>query len=1028
MRRRDLRTLLHPQKALDRILAAAVRSTRADSGSFILVNPNSGLLDIEASHGLSERAKKVKLRPGEGITGWVASTGKPLRTGDVRKEKRYVAISARIRSEMAVPVEMRGQVVGLLNVDSTAIDAFNETDEARLVDMASEAAQWLALAWEIDQLRLKSRQLTSLVDTAQTIISESNLDEILEQITLQTYRLMKARLCSVFLLNEDSSELVLRACHGGTLLYRDKPNLSTEDSLLGSVLKHRKPVTVVDVVREKGYIQTDIARKERLVSMLAVPLIFAEKAIGVLAVYTQQRHRFSNDEIKLLTTLGDLSAVAIEKGRLLARVVDMEENLRASERLSALGLLAAEIAHEIRNPLTVMQMLFHALMETLELDSTSQRDAELISEKMRQMNRILDQVLSFARSSEPIKEAVHAQQLIDDVFLLTRHKLLQQGIDIRSSVADDLPPFRADRAQVEQVLLNLILNATDAMPKGGTLRLSAALEDLDGEPHLALSVRDNGQGMSPDQIANLFAPFLTYKESGTGIGLAIVKKIMENHQSKVQVESKVGQGTKFKLLFPIVDPHRLRGESNSYAASACDSVSGSAGISRGTYFSTRPWSVPPGATSMLAARRCGEESVPPSKHRDLFRKKRLGQFDVALNGDFVATDRIELSADARFDFQVRLGNFELSDKSGTIAQDDLRGGEHARNLDFTADQQPRALERLDLGLGPPLDPHHQRVQLSGNLRARSRDDLLCRAQLAENFSAHLHAAPGRLHALEGAALGEEHVVVGVQLSRLHAAHDLVAQLEIMEAADALGREGGAGDEIGRAALDAKDFAVRLRRASGALFTRAGQLEIASAGAAIRRDHAFRLALRRLAVGTGHFLERRLFHGLFAAQRHFLQLLESRGPLAARGIPDVIEHLRLGLRTDLDLGHDQVARFQDQRARLDRSRHHAAGGDGQAAERLQVALEFSGQDDVLGHAQLSLEDDAGMNLEGGRVQVGHGGYSIIIAALFAGTSMSRKSPFNLWKEISRIKLKSSLKTCLTPQSPRSPRHIPRCGRG
>jgi signal transduction protein with GAF and PtsI domain len=165
---RDLRMLLHPQKALERILAAAVRSTRAESGSFILLNPNTGLLDIEASHGLSEKAKRVKLRPGEGITGWVATTG-------------------------------RGQVVGLLNVDSTKVDAFSATDEERLIDMASEAAKWLELAWEIDQLRLKSRQLASLVDTAQIIISENNLDEILERITVQTSRLMKAHLCSIFL-------------------------------------------------------------------------------------------------------------------------------------------------------------------------------------------------------------------------------------------------------------------------------------------------------------------------------------------------------------------------------------------------------------------------------------------------------------------------------------------------------------------------------------------------------------------------------------------------------------------------------------------------------------------------------------------------------------------------------------------------------------------------------------------------------------------------------------------------------------
>jgi signal transduction histidine kinase len=553
LRRRDLRTLLHPQKALDRILAAAVRSTRAESGSFILINPNTGFLDIEASHNLSERARRVKLRPGEGITGWVATTGQPLRSGDVGEEKRYVSINARVRSEMAVPVEMRGQVIGLLNVDSTQVDAFSAIDEARLVDMALEAAQWLELAWEIDQLRLKGRQLTSLVDIAQMIIAETNLDQIFHQITVQTLRLMKARICSVFLLNDDATVLELRACEGGGKAYREKPNLSMEDSLLGSVVTRRKAFAVVDVSAEKRFLRPEVARKEGLVSMLAVPLIFAGKAQGVLALYTHKRHRFSNDEIKLISALGELSAVAIEKGRLLARVVDMEEKLRASERLSALGLLAAEIAHEIRNPLTVVQMLFHALMESVQKDATSQRDAELISEKMRQMNRILDQVLSFARSSEPMKEPVHADQVIDDVFLLTRHKLEQQGIDVRSTVAGGLPPFLADRAQVEQVLLNLILNASEAMPKGGALRLSATLELLEGVPHIVIGVRDNGPGMPPHQLANLFAPFLTYKESGTGIGLAIVKKIMENHQSKLQVESKVGQGTKFRLFFPIAD-------------------------------------------------------------------------------------------------------------------------------------------------------------------------------------------------------------------------------------------------------------------------------------------------------------------------------------------------------------------------------------------------------------------------------------------------------------------------------------------
>ncbi len=152
----------------------------------------------------------------------------------------------------------------------------------------------------------------------------------------------------------------------------------------------------------------------------------------------------------------------------------MEEKLRASERLSALGLLAAEIAHEIRNPLTVMQMLFHSLVESMPLG----RDFAA--------GRGIDRREDAADESHPgpsavVRAVIGADQGIDpraaafdDVFLLTRHKLQQQGIDVRSSVPENLPPLRADREQVEQVLLNLILNAADAMPEGGVLRLSVS--------------------------------------------------------------------------------------------------------------------------------------------------------------------------------------------------------------------------------------------------------------------------------------------------------------------------------------------------------------------------------------------------------------------------------------------------------------------------------------------------------------------------------------------------------------------------
>jgi signal transduction histidine kinase len=215
--------------------------------------------------------------------------------------------------------------------------------------------------------------------------------------------------------------------------------------------------------------------------------------------------------------------------------------------------LAAEIAHEIRNPLTVVQMLFHSLMQELPLGDTARRDAALIETKMKQMNRILDQVLTFARSSEPDLEPLDARALVQDILLLTRHKLNEQRIEVRIDLPDAPAWLRGDRAQLEQALLNLVLNACQAMGSGGALVLSVHLQTHQGRPHVAIGVKDNGPGMTRERQEELFQPFLSHKKGGTGLGLALVHKTVQSHGGSVQVKSRRGVGTLFQLLIPAAD-------------------------------------------------------------------------------------------------------------------------------------------------------------------------------------------------------------------------------------------------------------------------------------------------------------------------------------------------------------------------------------------------------------------------------------------------------------------------------------------
>ena len=168
---------------------------------------------------------------------------------------------------------------------------------------------------------------------------------------------------------------------------------------------------------------------------------------------------------------------------------------------------------------------------------------------MDHLNKIVEQLLGYARSTEPRLEAVALNRVVEDVLLLTRQKLKQQQIELRTELAGDLPDVQADRGQLEQACLNLILNAADAMAKGGVLTITTARQ---APASVALTFTDTGVGMTAAQQARLFEPFLTTKASGTGLGLAIVHKIIvEAHRGRIHVTSAPGQGTTFQIELPV---------------------------------------------------------------------------------------------------------------------------------------------------------------------------------------------------------------------------------------------------------------------------------------------------------------------------------------------------------------------------------------------------------------------------------------------------------------------------------------------
>ena len=548
-----IHSTLDSQEALQLIVSEAVRVMRASSGSLVLINPTTNFLEIHAAQNLSSAARKLKLRVGEGITGWVAQNGKPARVGDVTQDRRYVSIRRDVCSELAVPLEVQGEVRGVINVDSERVDAFSEDDQELLQELATLAARVIHNTWLYEQLRLKVMLFESLASVSRTINSTLNLDEALRAITREACELMRARMCSLILIDETREWLDLRASFGAGDAYINKPRLSAEDSLIGVVVRRKKPLQVANVQTDTRYQNVELARREGLVSLLSVPLIFAGHSIGALSVYTARPYSFSNEEIKILSALAELSAIAIEKARLYERVVDVEEQLRQNEKLSALGLLAAEVAHEIRNPLTVMKLLYHSLDLKFDVKDPRAKDARIIESKIEHLNKIVEQILDFARTTEPKFALVNLNDLVDELSLLVRHKLANQNIKLVHALASDLPLVPGDAPQLEQAFLNLILNAAEAMSGGGMLTIrSHVLCGDDQTLQVAVEFKDTGGGMTAEQQEQAFKTVLaTTKAKGTGLGMAIVGRIIETHHGEIRIRSRLGRGTTIRIALPV---------------------------------------------------------------------------------------------------------------------------------------------------------------------------------------------------------------------------------------------------------------------------------------------------------------------------------------------------------------------------------------------------------------------------------------------------------------------------------------------
>ncbi|MEA1970291.1 MAG: ATP-binding protein, partial [Thermodesulfobacteriota bacterium] len=224
----------------------------------------------------------------------------------------------------------------------------------------------------------------------------------------------------------------------------------------------------------------------------------------------------------------------------------LEEKFYESQKLAAVGQLSAGIAHEVRNPLSSIKMSLQILEKRMQPEGNDSKRFQIARREVEHLEKLVNDLLLYAKPSEPDKRPSDIKNILDHALAMTEKSVSGKNVRVEMDIAKDLPPLDADPAMLEQAFLNIYLNAIDAMEEGGKLSISARKTD----GRVLVEVRDNGCGISSEDMPHIFNPFFTKKKYGTGLGLTQIKKIIDLHQGTITISSKEGKGTSVAMTFP----------------------------------------------------------------------------------------------------------------------------------------------------------------------------------------------------------------------------------------------------------------------------------------------------------------------------------------------------------------------------------------------------------------------------------------------------------------------------------------------
>lgn len=379
-----------------------------------------------------------------------------------------------------------------------------------------------------------------LVMIARDLASTLDLNALLNRIGHAAADLSHAQAASILLYDENKQQLYFESATN-----LDEPMLRglvvpVEGSIAGWIVLNRKPLILNDAQRDSRHFD-GIARSTNITttSLLGVPLIAKDRVIGVLEVINKRLGEFDEEDQDILMALGAQAAVAIENARLFQQ-----------------SDLIAEMVHELRTPLASLNTAAHLLTRSDIAEEQKQKVVEVIRAETARLSEMTSAFLDLARlesgRAQFYPQIIDLRMLLEECAGIMRTRALESGLHLNLKLPERIPPLRADRDKIKQMVLNLLSNAIKYNRAGGSIYVGV---EVDSES-ITIVVQDTGLGIQEQDLPHLFEKFFRGRSSehlvpGTGLGLAICKRIVEAHKGSIEVQSQVNVGTTFRVRLPL---------------------------------------------------------------------------------------------------------------------------------------------------------------------------------------------------------------------------------------------------------------------------------------------------------------------------------------------------------------------------------------------------------------------------------------------------------------------------------------------